>query len=252
MRMQMPVVVIGLLTGVAAAAVYAQITPTRFRRRSRNAAWRSRSGTSCACPTRAACVPPIRTCRRRAGRASATCATFPTAAASPTTRAASSTCSTRNNQPHVYANVGAAFPLAVYNRLESGFIGFTFHPEFARNGLFYTVHAERAPGNPEDARLHPARLHAEGRDLPQHHHGVARDQSRPPTCSRARGASCFARLTSSPTSRTRWARSSSTRRRSRATPTTACSTPAAAITGSATAADRTRTTRARRSGSTRS
>ena len=54
----------------------------------------------------------------------------------------------RNNQPFVYANVGAAFPFAVYNRLESGFIGFDFHPEFARNGLFYTVHAERAMGNP--------------------------------------------------------------------------------------------------------
>src|SRR5439155_17605606 len=38
----------------------------------------------------------------------------------------------RNNQPAVYANVGAAFPFAVYNRLESGFIGFDFHPEFAR------------------------------------------------------------------------------------------------------------------------
>jgi hypothetical protein len=36
----------------------------------------------------------------------------------------------------------------VYNRLESGFISFAFHPEFTRNGLFYTVHAERAPGNP--------------------------------------------------------------------------------------------------------
>src|SRR3974377_182587 len=46
------------------------------------------------------------------------------------------------NQPHVYADVAAAFPLAVYNRLESGFIGFVFHPEFAANGLFYTVHAE--------------------------------------------------------------------------------------------------------------
>jgi hypothetical protein len=46
------------------------------------------------------------------------------------------------NQPHVYANVAEVFPLAVYNRLESGFIGFVFHPEFARNGLFYTVHAE--------------------------------------------------------------------------------------------------------------
>src|SRR5580765_2404887 len=52
-----------------------------------------------------------------------------------------------NNEPHVYADVAAAFPRAVYNRLESGFIGFVFHPEFARNGLFYTVHAERAAGN---------------------------------------------------------------------------------------------------------
>jgi Glucose / Sorbosone dehydrogenase len=53
------------------------------------------------------------------------------------------------NQPSVYADVGAAFPYAVYNRLESGFIGFAFHPEFARNGLFYTVHSERAQGNPK-------------------------------------------------------------------------------------------------------
>jgi hypothetical protein len=53
------------------------------------------------------------------------------------------------NQPSVYADVGAAFSLGVYNRLESGFIGFVFHPEFARNGLFYTVHAERGPGNPK-------------------------------------------------------------------------------------------------------
>jgi len=54
-----------------------------------------------------------------------------------------------NNQPQVYANLGELFPLAVYNRLESGFIGFALHPEFARNGLFYTVHAERGPGNPK-------------------------------------------------------------------------------------------------------
>jgi hypothetical protein len=52
------------------------------------------------------------------------------------------------NQPSVYANVASAFPHAVYNRLESGFIGFDFHPEFAKNGLFYTVHSERGPGNP--------------------------------------------------------------------------------------------------------
>src|SRR5206468_462180 len=55
----------------------------------------------------------------------------------------------KNNQPHVYADVSKAFPLAVYNRLESGFIGFVFHPEFAKNGLFYSVHAERGPGNPK-------------------------------------------------------------------------------------------------------
>jgi hypothetical protein len=48
----------------------------------------------------------------------------------------------------VYADVGAVFPFAIYNRLESGFIGFVFHPEFGRNGLFYTVHGERAAGNP--------------------------------------------------------------------------------------------------------
>src|SRR6187399_1254869 len=56
-----------------------------------------------------------------------------------------------SNRPAPYANVGTAFPLAIYNRLESGFIGFDFHPEFAKNGLFYTVHGERAMGNP--ARL---------------------------------------------------------------------------------------------------
>ena len=35
------------------------------------------------------------------------------------------------NQPHVYADVGTTFPLSVYRRLESGFIGFVHHPEFA-------------------------------------------------------------------------------------------------------------------------
>jgi hypothetical protein len=55
----------------------------------------------------------------------------------------------------VYANVGAAFPLAVYNRLASGFIGFDFHPEFAKNGLFYTVHAEGVMGNPATPHFIP-------------------------------------------------------------------------------------------------
>ena len=54
-----------------------------------------------------------------------------------------------NNQPHVYADVGKTFPLSVYRRLSSGFIGFVFHPEFATNGLWYTVHSENGPGNPK-------------------------------------------------------------------------------------------------------
>ena len=58
-------------------------------------------------------------------------------------------------QPSVYADVAATFPHAVYNRLESGFIGFDFHPEFAKNGLFYTIHAERAQGNPSKPNFIP-------------------------------------------------------------------------------------------------
>ena len=55
-----------------------------------------------------------------------------------------------NNQTHVYANVAEAFPYGVYTRLESGFIGFVFHPEFATNGLFYTVHSEKgSPKTPD-------------------------------------------------------------------------------------------------------
>jgi len=54
-----------------------------------------------------------------------------------------------SDAPTIYANVAEVFPFGVYNRLESGFIGFAFHPDFARNGLFYTVHSERATGNPK-------------------------------------------------------------------------------------------------------
>src|SRR5262245_51949053 len=54
-----------------------------------------------------------------------------------------------DREPRIYANLAEIFPRAVYNRLESGFVCFVFHPEFAKNGLFYTVHAERAAGNPK-------------------------------------------------------------------------------------------------------
>ena len=61
----------------------------------------------------------------------------------------------KDNKPTVYANVAKEFPFAIYNRLESGFIGFDFHPEFAKNGLFYTVHGERAMGNPAKLNFIP-------------------------------------------------------------------------------------------------
>jgi hypothetical protein len=60
-----------------------------------------------------------------------------------------------SNQPKVYADFAASFPHAAYNRLESGFISFAFHPEFAKNGLFYTVHGERGPGNPRQPDFIP-------------------------------------------------------------------------------------------------
>jgi hypothetical protein len=52
------------------------------------------------------------------------------------------------DRPTLYLDFVAAFPFAIYSRMASGFIGFDFHPEFARNGLFYTVHSEYAAGNP--------------------------------------------------------------------------------------------------------
>src|SRR4026208_513637 len=66
----------------------------------------------------------------------------------------------KDNKPTVYANVASVFPFAIYNRLESGFIGFDFHPEFAKNGLFYTVHAERAMGNPATPNFTPPGFNA--------------------------------------------------------------------------------------------
>ena len=53
-----------------------------------------------------------------------------------------------DSEPSVYADVGAVFSQVIYNRNASGVIGFEFHPEFAQNGLFYTVHGESGLGNP--------------------------------------------------------------------------------------------------------
>src|SRR5215471_6330523 len=61
----------------------------------------------------------------------------------------------KSNQTSVYLDISPLFPYAIYNRLESGLIAFTFHPEFAQNGLFYTVHGERGPGNPATPNFIP-------------------------------------------------------------------------------------------------
>jgi len=58
-------------------------------------------------------------------------------------------------KPQVYWEFHKEVPFGVYNRLESGFISFEFHPEFAKNGLIYTVHSERAPGNPSKPNFIP-------------------------------------------------------------------------------------------------
>ena len=82
-----------------------------------------------------------------------------------------------NNQPHVYANLAETFPLAVYNRLSSGFIAFRLSSGVrAKRPVLHRACGARA-GQSGDARLHPARVRVEGRDLPQHRHGVARDES---------------------------------------------------------------------------
>jgi len=59
------------------------------------------------------------------------------------------------DQPSLYADVGAVFPLTFYNSLTGGFVGFDFHPEFDRNGLFYTTHSERAMRNPATPHFMP-------------------------------------------------------------------------------------------------
>ena len=55
-----------------------------------------------------------------------------------------------NNQPHIYLNIAEAFPYLYYQSgLGSGFGGFAFHPDFATNGLFYTISSESVRGNPK-------------------------------------------------------------------------------------------------------
>ncbi len=52
-----------------------------------------------------------------------------------------------NNVPSLYVSLAAIFPGGAYGGLQSGFIGFEFHPGFVENGRFYTVHGEKAGNN---------------------------------------------------------------------------------------------------------
>jgi hypothetical protein len=51
-------------------------------------------------------------------------------------------------RPSLYLDLHELFPLTTFDRVQSGFNAFTFHPDFAENGLFYTTHGESAVGNP--------------------------------------------------------------------------------------------------------
>ena len=97
------------------------------------------------------------------------------AAASPTTRAAFLYILTPQHAAGL-RDLKEIFPRAVYDRLESGFIGFTFIGVRDERTFLHGPRRARA-GQSRDAQLHPARLHAGGSDVSQHHHRVARDES---------------------------------------------------------------------------
>jgi hypothetical protein len=62
----------------------------------------------------------------------------------------------RDGKTSAYLDFTSQVPQHVnYSRLESGLIGFTFHPEFPKNGLLYTVHAEFARNNPAKPNFIP-------------------------------------------------------------------------------------------------
>ena len=89
-----------------------------------------------------------------------------------------------DGEPRVYADLASVFPHTVYNRLESGFICFVFHPEFARNGLFYTAHAERAAGNPRTPDFIPPGFAA--KDV-THHNIITEWQTKNPAAATFEG-----------------------------------------------------------------
>jgi glucose/arabinose dehydrogenase len=61
----------------------------------------------------------------------------------------------KDNKTPVYFDFASRTTHVNYSRLESGLVGFTFHPEFAKNGLMYTVHVEFARDNPAKPNFIP-------------------------------------------------------------------------------------------------
>ena len=212
----------------------------------------SRSRTSCACRIRAGCVRPIRTCRRPAGRASASCAICRTAAASPTTRAASSTCSIANNQPHGVRErrrgVSARHLQPARERIHRVRLSSGVRAERL---VLHGARRARA-GQSDDAELHPAGFTA--KDV-TYHNVITEWHATNPAANTFEGTrrellrvGARRREPDAPDGRRRVQPDGEARRR-RLRPALH---ERQRSSGSATAADRTRTTRARRSASTRS
>ncbi len=59
--------------------------------------------------------------------------------------------SIQNTKPQLYLDLAQRLPHFIHEPgLGSGFGSFTFHPEFAKNGLFYTAHTEAGNSRPAD------------------------------------------------------------------------------------------------------
>jgi len=157
----------------------------------------------------------------------------------------------KDNKPTLFADTAAAFPYAIYNGLQSGLLGFVFHPDFARNGLFYTVHSERVPGNPKTPDFIPPGY---GLKDVTYHNVITEWHATNPAANVFQGTrreilreAHVVALLFHPMSAVEF-----NPRQSPATPITGCFIRAAAIMVSAMAMARTRTIRRRRSGSIRS
>jgi hypothetical protein len=88
-------------------------------------------------------------------------------------------------EPSLYLDFRPSFPHTLYNRLESGLIGFAFHPEFAENGLFYTVHVEHVRENPARLDFIPPGF---GEDDVTHHNVITEWRANDPTASTFEGS----------------------------------------------------------------